>query len=245
MPSTFKRLYFFWKQRRFWRLFKREPQEIFTEIYEHNIWGGEQGVFFSGTGSNDPRVEIYISNLAAFIQENQIKTITDLGCGDFSVMQKVLDRVDHQVEYIGIDIVKDLIDFNNSNYATERIRFQQANIIDDALPEGELVLVRQVLQHLSNAQISAILRKIAKYKWALLSEHLPIKGSIVFNVDKIPGPHIRMKMNSGVFIDKEPFNITNSRVLFEYRQDDPVKGKMVPAVIRTYLVFGCLDRHEI
>lgn len=215
---------------------KRAPEAIFTEIYERNIWGGEKGVFFSGTGSNHPSVEIYVSNLATFIQEHRVRTIVDLGCGDFTVMQKVMERVNDQVGYIGIDVVKDLIDFNNANFASDRIRFRQANIVDDAVPEADLVLVRQVLQHLSNKQIFKILPKIVKYRWAIVTEHLPINNSIVFNLDKIPGPHIRMKMNSGVFIDKEPFNVTNSKILFEYRQDDLVKGKMVPAVVRTYLV---------
>jgi hypothetical protein len=98
------------------------------------------------------------------------------------------------------------------------------------LPNVQLVTIRQVLQHLSNAQISGILAKLKNYNHILITEHLPLNESgIVYNVDKIQGDHIRLAYNSGVYIDKEPFNI-KATILFEYRED---LGE-IPAIIRTY-----------
>ena len=76
----------------------------------------------------------------------------------------------------------------------------------------------------------------AIFKYALITEHVPITADVEFNLDKITGPHIRMRVNSRVFIDKPPFNINHAKILFEYREDDPVKGKLIPAVVRTYLL---------
>ena len=229
-----KKIIFLWKQRSFWNLSKKNPEYIFTKVYEENAWGGTPGNFFSGSGSINPNTEIYIKNIIEFIRDNNVSSVVDLGCGDFRIMGRVLNNV--KTTYVGLDIVKALIEFNNKQFGNHRIHFQHTNIIEDALPPGDLVLVRQVLQHLSNSEISRILAKIAQYRWALITEHLPVSGDIEHNIDKIHGPHIRMKANSGVFIDQPPFNIKNSRVIFEYREDDPIKGKLVPAVVRTYLI---------
>lgn len=234
MASLTKKLVFLWKQRSHWHFSKRKTEDIFTQIYRDNTWGGVAGEYFSGSGSTNPNTDLYVNKIIDFVRENHVNHIVDLGCGDFRVMNRVVSAVDAQ--YTGIDIVKDLIENHNEKFNTPRINFLHLNIIDDDLPDGDLVLIRQVFQHLSNDEISKILSKISKYKWALITEHVPVSGSIEFNIDKLSGPHIRMKANSGVFIDQPPFNIRNVRVLLEYREDDLVKGKMVPAAIRTYLV---------
>jgi hypothetical protein len=229
-----KELIFFWKQRNFWKLRKKNPAQIFCEVYSNNTWGGKPGEFYSGSGTANPSTRIYIDNIVGFLEQHGISTIAELGCGDFRIMNEVLRKVN--VDYVGIDVVKALIDFNNTTFGNATTRFERLDIIEGTLPQTDLVIIRQVLQHLSNAEIAKILKKISAYRWALITEHVPIGDDVVHNIDKIHGPHIRMKANSGVFIDKPPFNIANTTILFEYREDDPVKGKLVPAVMRTYLV---------
>ena len=229
-----KKIFLWWKERRFLNLKKKSVKEVFTEVYKKNTWGGEKGTFYSGAGTHNPNTLIYISRIADFIKENNIRQVVEIGCGDFTISKKITEQVD--VEYTGVDVVSELVTYLDENYKNEKTRFCVLNAADDKLPDGNLVIIRQVLQHLSNGQIQKILSKLGKYKFALITEHVPITPDVEFNLDKIQGPHIRMRVNSGVFIDKPPFNCKNVSVLFEYREDDPVKKKLVPAVMRTYLM---------
>lgn len=229
-----KRLYLWWKERRFRHLQKKNPEQIFSEVYRENIWGGEKGAFYSGTGTANPNTAIYLENLVAFIKEKNIRKILDIGCGDFSIMKQLTESVN--IDYTGGDVVHELIKHHQSKFQNATTRFIHLNAIEDNLPDAELVTIRQVLQHLNNDQIQKILSKLSKFKYALITEHVPITEDAEYNLDKIAGPHIRMRVNSGVFIDKPPFNIKNATILFEYREDDKVKNKMIPAVTRTYLV---------
>ena len=229
-----KSIYLWWKERNFRSLRKKTTEEIFTDIYRQNTWGGDKGTFYSGTGTANPNTSIYLDHLIAFIKKNNIRKILEIGCGDFSLMKQVTGQV--TVDYTGGDVVEGLIHHHQSAFQNKNTRFIHLNAINDELPAADLVIIRQVLQHLSNAQIKKILNKLSCFKYVLITEHVPITADVEYNLDKIAGPHIRMRVNSGVFIEKPPFNMQNTRVLFEYRQDDKVKNKMVPAVIRTYLL---------
>lgn len=149
-------------------------------------------------------------------------------------MKHLIERV--TIDYTGGDVVRDLIEHHQSKFQNTTTHFIHLNAINDELPDADLITIRQVLQHLNNNQIQKILGKLSKFKYVLITEHVPITLDAEYNLDKIAGPHIRMRVNSGVFIDKPPFNTKNTTILFEYREDDKVKNKMVPAVIRTYLI---------
>lgn len=69
------------------------------------------------------------------------------------------------LRYVGVDAVPDLIAYNRSRFGGPQVEFRCTNLIDDELPDGELCLIRQVLQHLSNAEISRVLAKCAKYQY--------------------------------------------------------------------------------
>ena len=55
----------------------------------------------------------------------------DIPCGDFYWMNRV-DRGD--VNYLGADIVRDLIRENKRKYEKNGLRFQTLNLITDRLP---------------------------------------------------------------------------------------------------------------
>jgi SAM-dependent methyltransferase len=229
-----RKLYAWYRERYFWHLKKKEVEQIFSEVYRHNQWGGPAGTFYSGEGTHSPGTLTYINNIASFIKEHDIKTILDIGCGDFSVMSKILEKAD--VHYTGADVVPELIQHHRQHYANDKTKFIQLNAITDELPDAGLVTIRQVLQHLSNEQIMQILRKLAKFKYVIISEHILLGDFVIPNLDKIPGPHIRTRVFSSVIIDAPPFNVKNAKVLFEYRFDEKIKSKLYPAVIRTYLI---------
>jgi SAM-dependent methyltransferase len=145
------------------------------------------------------------------IKQASIRRVIDLGCGDFRV-GSLIDT--SSVQYIGIDIVPDLIERHNKLHSTANVRFLCLNAVQDGLPDADLCLVRQVFQHLSNEHISKILHKCKKYKYVIVSEHVPTGDNVVPNLDMDANWHIHAIQNSGVFIDRAPFTY-KSEVLLE------------------------------
>lgn len=183
-------------------------EQVFTDIYEKNEWGGNRGDFFSGYGSVDKLiVSAYITMIKELAENDGFigLTFVDLGCGDFRIGEKLLPLCSN---YIGIDIVEPLIRRNQEKYSNLTTHFQKIDIVCDELPNGDVAFLRQVLQHLSNKEITAILPKLKKYKWVFITEHYPTENSsIIPNIDKIHGGDIRVYKNSGVYLSNHPFDL--------------------------------------
>ena len=130
-------------------------------------------------------------------------TVADLGCGDFRVGGKITSATN--VHYVGVDIVQALVDRNTKEFGSERIRFECRDLTTGPLPKAQLCLVRQVLQHLSNSEIEAVLSHVAQYPLALIAEHVPNHPKS-FNLDEPHGPGIRVYHGSGVYVEKPPFS---------------------------------------
>ena len=184
------------------RLAGKTPAEIFTTIYEKKLWGGRLSLGFqSGNGSRDSKVvEPYIAAVRKLLTELNHPSVLDLGCGDFQVSR-------HLVHYanplIACDIVAPVIKANRRKYPG--VDFRIIDAIEDELPNADVVLIRQVLQHLSNEQISKILPKLTKFKLAVITEHVS-SGDFIANRDKLGGPEDRAIHGSGIVLDKPPFN---------------------------------------
>jgi SAM-dependent methyltransferase len=176
--------------------------QVFSEIYAQHRWGGNKKVkFASGPGSWDVYTDRYCELINSFVTKHDLRTVVDLGCGDFLVGRRIARP---EILYIGLDVVKDLIEHNASTFGSDHIRFQQANLIRESLPDGDLCLIRQVFQHLSNEEIALALEKCTKYKYVIVTEHVP-DGNFKANLDKPHGPDIRLWWNSGISLDQPPF----------------------------------------
>jgi SAM-dependent methyltransferase len=177
--------------------------ETFARIYTSGAWAPSEEQFSSGSGSAGAAADEYCRHVVDFIRTHEIQSIVDLGCGDFRIGRRLVSET--SVRYLGVDIVRDLIDWNNARFSSERIAFACADLTKERLPQAQLCLVRQVLQHLSNAEIQAALTHICKYPLALISEHVPKKPKS-FNRDKPHGPDVRAYYGSGVYVEKPPFS---------------------------------------
>ncbi|MCK5449813.1 class I SAM-dependent methyltransferase [Candidatus Pacearchaeota archaeon] len=185
---------------------KKSVKQVFQETYLKNKWGGESGEFYSGPGSNETVSKEYIDVIKNYIKKLKLKII-DLGCGDFRVSKNLISE---NVDYIGVDIVPELIQRNNLKFSAKNVKFECLDIIKDELPEGDMCIVRQVLQHLSNNQIQKVIKKLSKYKYVFIVEHYPFnEENSLPNKDKPHGQDTRLTDNSAVYLDKFPFNIKN------------------------------------
>ena len=175
------------------------------QVYEMNLWGGKESDFYSGEGSHHPEIiNPYIAVLTSFLSSfKEPLTVCDLGCGDFNVGKQL---VGHTKKYIGIDIVTGLIARNREKFKEGNLEFHCMDIAQDNLPSGDCAILRQVLQHLSNAEVESVVGKLCSYKYVVLTEHVP-EGDFVPNRDIISGQGIRLKNQSGINLLSPPFNL--------------------------------------
>ena len=152
--------------------------------------------------------------LLQLITNNNIRQITDLGCGDFWIMRNVLSVLaqnSYAFFYNGVDVVEDLIKHNSETFRHPCIKFHCMDAAQDdtELPFGDLLIIRQVLQHLSNSNIKKILSKTKDFKFILVTEHIYEGLDKIYNIDKAADENIRLGLRSGVYLEKPPYNFKN------------------------------------
>lgn len=180
-------------------------KEAMVQVYKKKLWGDNKSVFYSGEGSHHPKIVApYVTVLRSFLTSfDHLLTVCDLGCGDFNIGKQL---VQYTQKYIAVDIVPELIAHNKAQFNATNLEFYCLDIAVDDLPSGDCALVRQVLQHISNAEILKICKKLRQFKYVILTEHLP-EGDFIPNKAIISGQGTRMKKNSGLHLLEPPFNM--------------------------------------
>jgi SAM-dependent methyltransferase len=197
-----------------WQRDRRTPvREVFRNVYAKHGWGrGHTDGFYSGMGSDVILARAYADNIRQYIEREGIRSIVDLGCGDYRVASLL---VSDDVQYVGMDIVEEVISANRERHTGPNVRFQCLDIIRDPLPAGDLCLIREVFQHLSNAEILRVLPKLRDYKHVIFSDaQLPRSAIKKPNRDIAHGRDTRVWKYSALFLDLPPFNVP-TKLLFE------------------------------
>ncbi len=180
--------------------------DLFSTIYRQKDWGGgPDDDFYSGSGSHAPEVlQPFVVAVRAYLSAfPQPPIVVDLGCGDFSMGGRLADLAGH---YHACDIVPELIARNRRLPMPAHVSFHLLDAVTDPLPQGDVVIVKQVLQHLANDHIAAILRKLAQYPVWIITEHLPA-GQFTPNRDKLAGSLTRLALHSGIVPTEKPFDV--------------------------------------
>jgi SAM-dependent methyltransferase len=206
----------------------KSRQEVFSDIYHKNRWGGDPGSYVSGSGSQVDVTTSYVATVRTLLQSQTVQHIVDLGCGDFQVAQRLLRP---HLTYVGCDIVPDLVARNNATFANERIKFAILDAVTDPLPPGDLCIIRQVFQHLSNKDIAAVLRKARQYPLLLITDEQMIGDEAPANVDIAPFHGTRRLFGQGLKLERSPFN-EQIEVLLEHSSG--ASGENSP-IFDTYL----------
>ena len=186
-------------------------KDIFSNIYHNKLWNKNSNLIFdSGTGSHEQHiVDKYVDVINKFLLENKV-SVVDIGCGDFNIASKFYFNCK---KYFGVDVVKDLIDYLNKNYSDDNLHFINADATFEKLPKAECIIIKEVLQHLTNKDIKLLVENIKDFKYVIITESYPFELDEI-NKDKIKGPLSRSYNFSAVEIDKPPFNF-----LFKTKQE--------------------------
>jgi len=153
-------------------MYMRRPHGIdrtakaFEKVYKDKLWGtNANGKGYSGYGSTAQATVLWRTFLQQFMKENNIKSVVDAGCGDW---ESTNDTDWTGIDYKGYDIVDSVIQADKAKYEKPNIHFFTGNVVTTDLPAADLLIVKHVLQHLSNAEVAQLLTQVPKYKHVLL-----------------------------------------------------------------------------
>lgn len=133
----------------------KDLKGAFTEIYRSNHWNGDAS--HSGTGSDLTQTRTLRMAIPPLLERLHVKTLLDAPCGDFHWMREVDLR---GIDYLGVDIVDELIATNTRRFAAPKVRFDVLDITSDPLPRADLVFCRDALVHLSYDLIGQALARM-------------------------------------------------------------------------------------
>ena len=182
------------------RLRQTPIQRVFENIFLHNRFQDPTNAMedqdsISGPGSSLGNTEAIRKQLPDLFKNFEVSSLLDVPCGDFNWM-RLVDL--NGVEYIGGDIVPELISRNAERYEKNQVRFMQIDLTHDDLPNVDLILVRDCFIHLANRDIVKALRNIQRsgIKF-LLATTYPEHHK---NIDIVTG------QSRPVNLDRPPFN---------------------------------------
>ena len=176
--------------------------EVFTEVYVKGLWG--TGESRSGNGSNLEQTTTIREQLSILFRGLEVKKLLDAPCGDFYWMKWVELDVD---EYIGVDIVRELIEENRRRYEKPGREFMVLDITEDEIPRADLIFCRDCLVHFSFRDISSALENIkASGSTYLLTTTFSGRDK---NEDIITGDWQPLNLQQPPFNFPEPISLIN------------------------------------
>ena len=179
-------------------------EEIFTEIYKKKGWGtNDQGESHSGGGSTLEGTAPYRGMLQNFLRRYHIQSVVDVGCGDWEFSQ----AIDWSgINYYGYDVVEFLIEKNQNRFGSDYIHFFHSDGIQTDLLPADLLICKDVLQHLPNEDILVFIEQLSKFKYCLITNDVDPKTFTSSN------PDIERGGFRPVDLTKPPFNLKGTKI---------------------------------
>ena len=175
-------------------------RDFFGRVFEKNAWGG---IFSrSGTGSEGQPAKQKVEVLTDLLNRYGIRTVLDIGCGDFYWMRELVDRVDC---YLGLDIVPRLVENNRARYGSEKVDFRDLDLTRETIDaigderRWDLVVCVDVIGHLSNAEVSSLLQVLVRdlnFRYLLLTNRRDAQSLLYLTREKT--------RHEGIDIEKHP-----------------------------------------
>ena len=179
-------------------------KQVFDNVYKKNQW-----FWGSGTGSvaflNKPVINFINDFLSA---HDDVKVIVDLGCGDLQIGENFLLK---NRAYIGCDVSSHIIKKNSRKFSKKNMKFLVIDAVNEDIPNGDLIIVKDVLIHLPNSEVKKILRKISHFKYIIIQTCIGDSSFFDMNQDIKAGRNWRF-----LDVTKSPFNYRKVRLKIKY-----------------------------
>jgi len=195
----------------YYKTFRYSPEErAFTKIYESNIE-------LADLGSDPQSSGLYLQLLDIYINKFDVKTVFDLGCGDWRLMRAIAFP-DEKI-YKGFDLVNSVINNNTQHYQKSNVLFHHIHKLADFTKEkGDLLVVKDVIQHWPNEDIKYFIQNILpNFKYALITNDYDSPNFNQRNGQIVHGGF------RNIDLEGEPFNLENIEVILDYNVHGLVK----------------------
>lgn len=229
---------------------------IFENIYIKRLWGDGRVNTYSGSGSNPENAYKYVSFVEEQIKVHGVLSVVDLGHGDWEMWSGYKFN---DVLYTGIEVAN----FPHklaSKHTTSSRRFLLMDALSlNYLPPGEMLISKDVLQHLSNSQIIKLLEMVNHFKFLIICNDIYIPVNFIFSLRyfvrlrsrikkalKFKNPFFKSYRRNnrdistgefrGIDLNKKPFNhlLKNFKVASQLDYDGPYRSGITKRI--TFLV---------
>lgn len=179
-------------------------KSIFIEHYKSRLADGEESL--SGFGSRLVQTIEIRMHIPVLVREFSASSMLDAPCGDFH-WQKEMELELQQ--YVGVDIVPDIIRMNQERYGNHIRQFRLLDITKDELPQSDIILCRDCLVHFPFKKIVAALRNFKRSKSSyLLTTTFPQRDE---NRDILTGHWRPINLELSPFDFPKPIRIINEK----------------------------------
>jgi SAM-dependent methyltransferase len=186
-------------------------RDRFEEIYATGEWG-----IGSGDGSDASENSGYVQFLQRFLKERNIKSVVDLGCGDWQTSR----FVDWSgIHYQGFDLVRPVIEQNIANFSRPGVEFAVFSGNFSDLPQADLLIVKDVLQHWSNDAVRNFLPTLKRYPYSLVTNCIFSHG-VTANNDIPDGGFRRLDLRL------PPFSL-QAEEMYDYSSRRPLWRRLI------------------
>jgi hypothetical protein len=168
--------------------------ERFTAVYKNRVWlNGRSVGALSGWGSELENTRSVRAHLAELLNFLDTRWLLDIGCGDFTWMKDV----PFPFRYCGIDLVQEIIQKNNALWGSEQRSFHVMDATRGPLPQADTILCREVLFHLSFADIRRLVQNVQSSGGAYLVA--TNDNDLRYNADIISGDFRLLNLRKSPF----------------------------------------------
>jgi len=194
-------------------------QAAFQQVFRRSSWGDGVRVPKSGAGSTRDYTRRARAILMEVVVRYGIGSMLDIPCGDMTWMPVFLEEVravDPNFTYIGADIVPELVEANRKRFP--ELRFEVMDLVGSKLPKVDLILCRDVLQHLPIADVKRGIKNLSdsgsRY---LLTTTCPRQSEVMNRRD------IDLQRNPGATVhralDRPPFSVQDPLVMYSEQRE--------------------------
>ena len=149
-------------------------KERFAEVYRTEEWSNGREFPLSGRGSSLEHTAGVRRNLTQIVKtlfdKRRVLKILDAPCGDMAWMPTWLGELmdaGWRLDYGGVDVVDFVIEHNVRSVSLrherlKRLEFRCCDVAKDALPAVDLIICKELVNHLCFADIFDVLRNFTR-----------------------------------------------------------------------------------
>jgi SAM-dependent methyltransferase len=182
----------------------------------------------SGPGSNRAAATPCLGLLDDAVVEFGVRSILDLGCGDWNWMRDAKWRENPNIVYEGWEAHEGLVSDLSAQFGDDRTRFRVADAVVERFPQVDLIICRDVLFHMNVTAAENIIHRIKANCGLLLATSYLKETENIGIKPYLPIPNWGFYL---INLDISPFDLRKFRIRTVYEPISVTPGRERSACI--------------